>query len=74
MLTIFQKLYTMSKFDILVSLLVMFVCLFIAITSMRVASNLKDGQKVQIGIRVSQWMTFAGIIGTVIAIALQNEI
>lgn len=63
----------MSKSDLLTGILVVFVCLFIAITSMRVASNLKDGQKVQIGIRISQWMTFAGVIGSVIAIILQEE-
>lgn len=63
----------MSKSDLLTGILVVFVCLFIAITSMRVASNLKDGQKVQIGIRISQWMTFAGVVGSVIAIILQEE-
>lgn len=63
----------MSKSDILMGLVVVFVCLFIAITSMRVASNLKDGQKVPIGIRVSQWMTFAGVVGSIIAVILQEE-
>lgn len=58
----------METVDLLVGLTLIFVILFVAITSMRVTYNAAKGEKAPLGIRVSQWITFIGVVMCIIII------